>query len=136
MPRKDAFVFHGPRGGRLKPDTVRQILVREVIEPLTAKFPSSDNERGYKDGRLHSFRHYFASTCALNGVAERVAMQWLGHQDSDMVRHFFHRHDAEARRQMERLEPIGITGKRLAGSSQAGGVQYAEEYAQPGESPD
>ena len=136
MPRKDAFVFHGPRGGRLKPDTVRQILVREVIEPLTAKFPSSDNERGFKDGRLHSFRHYFASTCALNGVAERVAMQWLGHQDSDMVRHYFHLHDGEARRQMERLEPIGITGKRLAGTSQAAGVQYAEEYAQPGESPD
>ena len=32
MPRVDAYVFHGPRGGRLKPDTVRRILVREVID--------------------------------------------------------------------------------------------------------
>jgi integrase len=131
MPRQDAFVFHGPRGGKLKPDTVRQILVRDVILPLASKYPSGGDERGFKDGRLHSFRHYFASTCALNGIPE----QWLGHQDSDMVRHYFHLHDGEARRQMERLKPIRITGKRLAGTSQAAGVQYAEENVQPGESP-
>jgi integrase len=136
MPHNDGFVFHGPRGGRLKPDTVRQILVREVIKPLIGKFPSSSEEQGFKDGRLHSFRHYFASTCALNGVSERVAMQWLGHQDSDMVRHYFHLHDAEARRQMERLEPIGINGKRLAGVLNSAESQREEELAQPGVSHD
>ena len=31
LPRVDGYIFHGPRGGRLKPDTVRNILVREVI---------------------------------------------------------------------------------------------------------
>ena len=33
LPHRDGYIFHGPRGGRLKPDTVRRILVREVIEP-------------------------------------------------------------------------------------------------------
>ena len=33
------FVFHGPRRGRLKPDTIRRILVRDVITPLAPKFP-------------------------------------------------------------------------------------------------
>ncbi len=29
--RLGRYVFHGPRGGRLKPDTVRRILIRDVI---------------------------------------------------------------------------------------------------------
>jgi integrase len=115
LPRRDAYVFHGLRGGRIKPDTVRRILVRDVIKPLVDQFPSAADEQGFKDGRLHSFRHYFASMCATSGVPERVAMEWLGHQDSEMVRHYFHLHDAESRRQMERLNPLGDTGKRLTG---------------------
>jgi integrase len=115
LPRTDAFVFHGPRGGRLKPDTVRRILVRDVVQALKDRFPSTDDEQGFKDGRLHSFRHYFASMCATSGVPERVAMEWLGHQDSEMVRHYFHLHDEESRKQMERLKPLEDTGKRLAG---------------------
>ncbi|MCY2992372.1 MAG: tyrosine-type recombinase/integrase [Planctomycetota bacterium] len=39
MPRVDACVFHGPRGGRLKPDTVRRILVREVLDGRHSRFP-------------------------------------------------------------------------------------------------
>lgn len=115
IPRRDAFVFHGPRGGRLKPDTVRRVLIKQVIEPLLVRFPSVEGEQGFADGRLHSFRHYFASMCALNPeLTERVTMHWLGHQDSAMVRHYFHLHNAESRRQMARLSPIGNTGLRLA----------------------
>ena len=51
----------------LKPDTVRRVLVREVIEPLTKKFPTPDGEQGFEHGRLHSFRHFFCSTCANKG---------------------------------------------------------------------
>lgn len=106
LPRVDSFIFNGPRGARLKPDTVRLILIREVIEPLAKQFPSSADEQGFKDGRLHSFRHYFASTCATNGVSERVAMDWLGHQDSAMVRH---------------------TGERLPGVEKAAESQKPQE---------
>ena len=88
------------------------ILVRDVIKPLESLFPSFADEQGFKDGRLHGFRHYFASMCAINGVSERVAMDWLGHHDSAMVRHYFHLNDAESRRQMQRLNPLGTTGNR------------------------
>jgi len=110
MPRVDAYVFHGPRGGRLKPDTVRRILVREVIEPLTERFPSADDEKGFADGRLHSFRHYFCSTCANSRVPERMVMEWLGHVDSEMVRIYYHAHDEVARQQMAGLDFLGGAG--------------------------
>jgi integrase len=99
----DGDVFRGPRGGRLKPDTVRQALVRSVLAPLVGQFPSDPRETGFANGRLHSFRHYFCSTCANSGVPEQVVMAWLGHRDSAMVRHYYHLHDDEAQRQMKRL---------------------------------
>jgi integrase len=118
LPAADGLVFHGPRGGRLKPDTVRRVLIRDVLTPLgkqLAELPASPN---FLDGRLHSFRHYFCSACAASGVPERVVMEWLGHRDSTMVRHYFHLHDDEAQRQMKRLRFLGETG----GSVAAGGV--------------
>lgn len=131
LPRIDGYVFHGPRGGRLKPDTVRLILIKEVIKPLQDRFPSPDDEQGFKDGRLHSFRHYFAPMCATSGVSEQVAMEWLGHADSEMVRHYFHLHDAESQRQMQRLEPLGNTGNRLAGIVQVAVHQQQAEVPSP-----
>ena len=98
MPRHpDGSVFHGPRGGRLKPDVVRRVLVRDVLKPLSAG-------AGFADGRLHSFRHFFCSLCANRGVSQRVVMRWLGHSDSRMVEHYYHLNDDEARRQMGRIK--------------------------------
>jgi hypothetical protein len=115
------------RGGTLKPDTVRRILVRDVVTPLLNRFPREKYEQGFKDGRLHSFRHYFASMCAINGVPERVAMDWLGHQDFAMVRHYFHLNDLESRRQMDRLNPLGASDERLAGNVNRAGESKEEE---------
>jgi integrase len=106
-PATDGLVFHGPRGGRLKPDTLRQVLIREVLAPLQERFATPHGESGFADGRLHSFRHFFCSACASSGVPERVVMEWLGHSDSKMVRHYFHLHDDEAQRQMQRLNFVG-----------------------------
>lgn len=104
LPRHpDGFVFHGPRGGRIKPDSLRNILVRDVLKPLADRFPSSPGETGFLDGRLHSFRHFFCSLCANRRVAQRIVMSWLGHSDSRMVAHYYHLHDDEARRQMNLL---------------------------------
>jgi integrase len=104
LPKDDSYVFHGPRSGRLKPDTVRNFLVREVIEPLQSRFPSPADEKGFKDGRLHSFRHFFCSTCANSGVPERMVMEWLGHADSEMVRRYYHLNDVESRQKMTDLD--------------------------------
>ncbi len=104
LPRHpDGFVFHGPRGGRIKPDSLRNILVRDVLKPLAGRFPSSPGQVGFLDGRLHSFRHFFCSLCANRRVAQRIVMSWLGHSDSRMVAHYYHLHDDEARRQMDLL---------------------------------
>lgn len=104
---KDGVIFHGPRGGALKPDTVRTILIRDVLEPLSARFPTPAGEVGFVHGRLHSCRHYFASQCAAAGFTEQLVMAWLGHRDSKMARHYFHLHNETAQRQMGRLRLLG-----------------------------
>jgi integrase len=112
----DGLIFHGPLGGRLKPDKVRTTLIGEVLEPLKKRFPSPEDS-GFASGRLHSFRHYFCSSCAASGVPERVVMQWLGHKDSKMVRHYFHLHDQEAQRQMRRMNFLRVKPGDVAGQS-------------------
>lgn len=105
LPRhSDGSVFHGRRGGRLKPDVVRRVLIRDVLKPMAARFPTPKDEVGFAYGRLHSFRHFFCSLCANRGVSRQVVMRWLGHKDSGMVEHYYHLHDDEARRQMDRIK--------------------------------
>jgi integrase len=110
----DGVVFHGPLGGRLKADTVRRILVRDVLENLKDKFPTAEGDVGFEHGRLHSFRHYFCSVAAQAGTAEHTVMSWLGHSSSKMVRHYFHLHDDESRRQMQRINFLGDASGRVA----------------------
>lgn len=117
LPHVDQYVFHGPRGGRLKPDTVRRAFVSEVIEPLADRFPAAEGERGFAAGRLHSFRHAFCSTCANRGVPIRIVMAWLGHKDSSMINTYYHLHDSESRRQMDELDFLGGAGGRAAGEA-------------------
>jgi hypothetical protein len=55
-------------------------------------------------------------------------MDWLGHQDSAMVRHYVHLNDAESRQQMEHLKPLGEhTGDRLRGVEKAAESQKPQE---------
>lgn len=107
LPKIDEYVFHGPSGGRFKPDYIRLMFVRHVLRPLAKRFPTVPGGQGFLDGRMHSFRHYFVSMCASNGVPERVVMEWVGHADSTMVRHYFHLHDEESQRQMNGLSLLG-----------------------------
>jgi integrase len=103
----DGRVFHGPKGGQLKPDTIRNVLVREVLKPLADRFPAAADMKGFRNGRLHSFRHYFCSISANSGVPEQVVMTWLGHQDSRMVRRYYHLHQEEAQKQMAKINFMG-----------------------------
>lgn len=96
-------VFLGPSGLPLRPDFVRIVLKRDVLAPLEKKFPSAEDEIGFKDGRLHSFRHFFCSLCANRGVPELTVMDWLGHGSSLMVRHYYHLNDQESQRQMAKV---------------------------------
>jgi integrase len=115
LPRPaDGRIFHGPLGGRLKADVVRRALIREVLEKLKDRFPTRTGEIGFINGRLHSFRHFFCSTCAQSGVPEHVVMSWLGHSSSKMVHHYFHLHDDESLRQMKRIKFVGDAGSAVA----------------------
>jgi integrase len=114
LPRSDSYVFHGPRKGRLKADFVRLTLIGKVLKPLAKMFPATEG-KSFINGRLHTFRHYFISMCAAAGVPERVVMEWVGHADSAMVRHYFHLHDEEAQRRMNGLNLLSGAGGRSAG---------------------
>ena len=108
----DGRVFHGPLGGVIKPDIVAGAI--KILTPLTKKFRTPEGEIGFKDGRLHSFRPYFCSVCANTGVPEQVVIQWLGHRDSQMVRHYYHLHDEEAQRQMQKVNFVGSCPAKVA----------------------
>jgi len=99
----DQQVLHGPKGGKLKPDTVRNILIRSVLTPLVAAMPDDSEERGMLNGRLHSFRHFFCSMSANANVPEQMLMSWLGHRDSEMIRHYYHLKNDESRQRMDDL---------------------------------
>ena len=112
IPRsKDGHVFRGPPDGRLKPDTVRRCLIRDVLQPLKAEFPTpAGAATGFIDGRLHSFRHFFCSLCANSGVPEQTLMSWLGHRSSKMIRRYYHLHDQESQRAMKKVQAVSPTG--------------------------
>ncbi|MHB9049816.1 MAG: tyrosine-type recombinase/integrase, partial [Pirellulales bacterium] len=111
-------VFRGPDGAQIKDFEVRRAFGNEIIAKLANRFPAASGTTGFAHGCLHSFRHYFCSTCANDGVPERVVMQWLGHQHSEMVAHYYHLHDQEAQRQMQKLSFVNrLSGDVMPGPS-------------------
>jgi integrase len=106
--RADGRMFHGPRQGLLKPDTVRNVLKRDVLPALAGQFPAGEGAAGIRAGRPHGFRHYFCSMAADAGVPEQRLMSWLGHRDSAMIRLYYHdRQHEEARRQLADIPFLG-----------------------------
>jgi len=92
------------------------LLEPEASDKLLAELIAMSEELKLPAGaRLHSFRHYFASAYANSGVPERVTMEWMGHAASEMVAHYYHLHDQEAQRQMNRLDLLGEAGQRPSG---------------------
>jgi len=99
----DGYVFHGPRGGRLKPDSARAIFRRGVIEALADQFPTEEGDIGFIHGRFHSFRHYFVSQCSASGASEGQIKDWVGHKDSEMVGHYRHQFDDASQQRMKSI---------------------------------
>lgn len=107
--RSDGYVFGGPLGGRLKPDTVRNVLISAVLAPLKSKFPTPTGEIGFEHGRLHSFRHFFTSQAFLGGASEGEIREWVGHRDSKIVERYRHLRMTDAKLKMDRLVFLGST---------------------------
>jgi hypothetical protein len=53
--RKTGNVFPAAKGGVLRARNVLHLLIENVINPLSERFHSPQDEIGFKDGRLHSF---------------------------------------------------------------------------------
>lgn len=101
---KDGRVFHGPNGGLLKPDTVRNVLIREVLPPLKHRFPKDGDEPGFEDGRIHSLKHYFVSRCANDQVPVQLLKAWLWCKNSKMIDRYYHPDDDVAVRHMNSIK--------------------------------
>ncbi|MBP86203.1 MAG: hypothetical protein CMJ64_05730, partial [Planctomycetaceae bacterium] len=52
------------------------------------------------------------------GVPERMVMAWLGHANSEVIRHYYHLHDEDAQRRMNSLDFLGGTSGRSAGQAE------------------
>lgn len=114
--------------GRSKADTVRRALIRDVLMPLAEKFPTPEGEIGFADGRLHSFRHFFCSLCALRGIDQQVVMQWLGHRDSKVVRALLPSARRGSQKQMKR---ITLNDEEAAGAQPAAIVLFGAGELRP-----
>jgi len=125
---KNGYVLQGPRGGRIDAKGAREIYFSKVIDPLADRFSEMQGSKKFADARFHSFRHYFCSKCANSGVPERIVMSWLGHAISEMIRHYYHLHDAEARQRMCSLDFLGNSSGRSACKAES---THNEEIAGP-----
>ena len=105
----DGFVFRTADGRRINQQMVRDAFVRNVVTPLKDEFPPQSGKKRFEDGRLHTFRHFFCSTCANSGIPEAVVMKWLGHTTPTMTRRYYHLAHDESRHQMERLAVPSIS---------------------------
>jgi integrase len=121
----DGCVFHAKRGGRLRPNNVLHVFIRDVIEKLKEKFPTPPGETGFEHGRLHSFRHFFVSQAFLGGASEGEIHEWVGHADSKMVEHYRHLGQKDALRRKEQINFRG-PGRQRAGAPRSGEVVPAQ----------
>lgn len=124
QPHADGRVFHGPRGGLLKPDTVLGVLKRDIVKPLEDRFPTPNDEIGFAHCRVHSFRHFFVSQGFLGGASEGEIREWVGHTDSRIIERYRHLAQDDAKRKMNGLtffdEDAAGQQKTKDGNSTAG----------------
>lgn len=62
----------------------------------------------------------FARSAPPPAFPEQVVKEWLGHADSKMVRHYYHLHDDETQRQMDRVTFFGSAGGAVAAGNISG----------------
>ncbi len=61
-----------------------------------------------KKRKLHTFRHFFASFCANNGVEMAKLMIWMGHSSVEMLMKYYSLGEDESRQAMLSVPFEGI----------------------------
>ena len=97
-----AFVFTDHKDRPVTTDTTYTQLKR-IVARLAEREDADPALRGISRGTVHSFRHYFVSTCSDHGVSPHMLMSWLGHGSSEMVNLYYHQRRDEAHRQMNNV---------------------------------
>ena len=91
----------------LMQNNVREKFIRLVSKPLSKRFRHPKGEPGFRDGRFHSFRHFFVSQCFVQGVDEGTIRSWLGHSDSRILELYRHLAEKDSQRLMQKLDFSG-----------------------------
>jgi len=111
LPRKFDRVFTAlpsakhPAGGA--PVNERRLLMSLKRLCRRCRFA---NPKQYK---LHTFRHAFASMCARNNVSYKYALEWMGHQSSDILDLYYTMFDATAEAAIKTIDyPVGTSSKK------------------------
>lgn len=114
LPRSaDGFVLHAMLGGKINVGNLRAVFVERVLTPLAERFPTPEDEIGFIDGRLHSFRHFFCSETFRSGASEGEIRAWLGHTDSRITARYRHLQIADAVDRMSRIDFLGAASEQV-----------------------
>lgn len=126
----DGRLFHGPNGGKVKPDTIRNVLRRDVIAALKVQFPTPVGEIGFEHGHVHSFRHFFVSEAFRHGASEGEIMGWTGHRESKMVAHYRHLRPRDSQRTLTQIPFVRFSAAGVPHAGDAVSVWEASSSAQ------
>jgi integrase/recombinase XerD len=105
LPRDGRWVFVGPpcptypKGGQ-------RISGRRALRAV--KSAAKKARVAAKKRTLHTFRHFFASFYANNGIEMAKLMTWMGHSSAEMVMRYYTLNDDESRRAMLAVPCEGI----------------------------
>ncbi len=98
--RREGYVL--PLGTvKSRPDYAERRFLQELkgLAPLTA-IPE-------KKLILHSFRRFFISECADNGIPMATVIEWVGHDEMKMVMHYYSLRDDVAKEAMRNFQAGG-----------------------------
>ena len=98
--RRSGYFLNGDHGRKLNYNHALDMFVKKIIKPLQKEFPTPKGELGFKNGRYHSFRHFFISECFDAGIPESDIKDWVGHSDSKVVKLYRHIRSESAKANM------------------------------------
>ena len=103
----DQRLFSGPRGGRLRSDTLNNNLRSKVLVPLQDRFPHAK----FQSITVHCLRHFFNTYANYCEIEEADIKSWMGHGQNSMSQHYLHSDIESAREKIKKVKPL------LAGDS-------------------
>jgi integrase len=77
----------------------RQVTERKALKALQKVL----KQAGIQEGKLHTFRHFFISYCANQGVPPPMVMKWVGQRDLAVIMEYYHLTNEESHRAMSSL---------------------------------